>query len=251
MKPSEKSREISAAVEAAARTLADSADQLRFGGRTAFVYNPLDYAWESHAAYIRRYGAGSKRVLFLGMNPGPWGMAQTGVPFGEVSLVRDWLQIEANITGPQVQHPKRRIHGFDCSRSEVSGRRLWGLMRERFGTPDRFFQDHYVANYCPLIFLEEGGKNLTPDKLPATERENLFRICDSHLQEMVRCFHPDYVIGIGKFAAARSETALRESTDRPVVGSILHPSPASPLANRGWAEQVYRKLGEMGIWKEK
>ena len=186
------------------------------------------------------------------MNPGPWGMAQTGVPFGEVSIVRDWLRIEADISGPSIQHPKRPIQGFSCSRSEVSGRRLWGLMQERFGTPDRFFRYHYVANYCPLIFLEEGGKNLTPDKLPATEREELFEICDRHLQEIVRWFCPAYVIGVGKFAAARAETVLKELRDTPVpaVQSILHPSPASPLANRGWAEQAAGRLESLGIWNE-
>ena len=37
---------------------------------------------------------GRKEAVFLGMNPGLWGMAQTGVPFGTVSLVRDWMGIE-------------------------------------------------------------------------------------------------------------------------------------------------------------
>ena len=37
----------------------------------------------------------AKRVVFLGMNPGPFGMAQVGVPFGEVAAVRDWLRIDA------------------------------------------------------------------------------------------------------------------------------------------------------------
>jgi len=41
------------------------------------------------------------------MNPGPWGMAQTGVPFGEINAVKDWLGINAEVDKPQKQHPKR------------------------------------------------------------------------------------------------------------------------------------------------
>lgn len=268
MNHSDNEQSISTTVEQSARRLADRADALVFGGRTAYVYNPLQYAWAPHAAYIRTFGNSRKRVLFLGMNPGPWGMAQTGVPFGEITAVRTWLGIDNSVTGPVLQHPKKPIRGFNCTRSEVSGRRLWGLMQERFGSAQDFFADHYVANYCPLIFLEEGGKNLTPDKLPAAEREGLFEICDAHLRELVAFLQPEYVIGVGKFAAARAHAALSipaapedtpvspvtaatESGIRPlVIDSILHPSPASPLANRGWAPQVSQKLVTLGIWDQ-
>ena len=50
---------------------------LRFGGAVANVYNPLDYARIPHEEYLRRYAAGEKTAVFLGMNPGPFGMAQT------------------------------------------------------------------------------------------------------------------------------------------------------------------------------
>jgi single-strand selective monofunctional uracil DNA glycosylase len=137
----------------------------------ARVYNPLDYAWEPHQNYIARYGGGKKKVLFLGMNPGPWGMAQTGVPFGEVAAVRDWMGIGGRVDSPRgkglrEEHPKRRVEGFACPRSEVSGRRFWGLMAERFKTPAAFFKGHWVVNYCPLVFMTATGANLTPDKLP-------------------------------------------------------------------------------------
>ena len=58
------------------------------------------------------------------MNPGPWGMVQTGVPFGEVSLVREWLGIDATIRRPKVLHPDRPVEGFLCQRREVSGSRF-------------------------------------------------------------------------------------------------------------------------------
>ena len=153
-----------------ARRLSRAVQELDFGPPVSHVYNPLVYAWESHRTYLERYGQGRKEVIFLGMNPGPWGMAQTGVPFGEVGLVRDWLGIESAVAKPEREHPKRPVEGFDCRRSEVSGRRLWGWARERFGTPEQFFSRFFVANYCPLVFLEESGRNRTPDRLPAGAR---------------------------------------------------------------------------------
>jgi single-strand selective monofunctional uracil DNA glycosylase len=211
------------------------------------VYNPLDYAWKAHEEYLRRYGAGPKRVLFLGMNPGPFGMVQTGIPFGEVAAVRDWLGIRAAIGQPEREHGKRPIAGYACARSEVSGRRLWGLFRERFGTPEVFFREHFVANYCPLAFLESSGANRTPDKLLPAERTALFALCDAHAREMARVLEPEWVIGVGDFAAKRAVQALDGFGVK--IGRILHPSPASPKANLDWANLATGQLQALGIWK--
>ena len=173
---------------------------LSFSSPVAFVYNPLVYANEPHRLYLTKFGTGKKHVVFLGMNPGPWGMAQTGVPFGEVSFVRDWLKIEGTINHPQNEHPKRPVQGFECTRSEVSGRRLWSLLRDRFRTPEAFFRDHFIANYCPLLFMEESGKNLTPDKIQAAERNPLLRCCDNYLRQVIEILDPEWVVGIGLFA---------------------------------------------------
>src|SRR5947207_5677211 len=185
---------------AAARNLRDAVDRLTFAPPVTHVYNPLRYAWRAHELYLRRYGKTPKRVLFLGMNPGPFGMAQTGVPFGQVAAVRDWLGITAPIDRPPREHPKRPVTGFDCQRSEVSGERLWGLFAKRFGSPEKFFRDHMVVNYCPLAFIEESGRNRTPDKLPPRERAALFAACDIHLRETIRILKPEWLIGVGEFA---------------------------------------------------
>ncbi|MBI2567481.1 MAG: single-stranded DNA-binding protein [Candidatus Schekmanbacteria bacterium] len=219
---------------------------LCFGPPVTHVYHPLSYARAPWDAYCERYGVGPREVLLLGMNPGPFGMCQSGVPFGEVNLVRDWLGIQARVGKPPVEHPKRPVTGFACHRSEVSGARLWGWARDRFGTPDRFFRRFFVANYCPLVFMVESGANLTPDKLPSREREPLFAACDRALRRTVEHFDPRFVIGIGKFAAARSSAALGECPGR-VVGCVPHPSPASPLANGGWAALMDRALATLGV----
>lgn len=230
---------------AAAQSLSASLFTLRFSPPISHVYNPLCYAWPAHELYLRRYGASTRRVVFLGMNPGPFGMVQCGVPFGEVAAVRDWLGIEAEVHRPERENPRRPIEGFACSRSEVSGRRLWGLFRERFGDAEAFFAEHFVANYCPLAFFDQ-GRNLTPDKLPAGEAASLFLACDAHLRTLVSALHAEWVIGVGAFAATRAAKALLGTTVK--TGRVLHPSPASPLANRGWAEAARGQLVALGIW---
>jgi single-strand selective monofunctional uracil DNA glycosylase len=227
------------------RALAREVDRLTFGAPVTHVYNPLRYAAELHEAYLRRYGEGKKAVVLLGMNPGPFGMAQTGVPFGDVVVVRDWLGLAAAVGKPPHEHPSRPVHGLDCARSEVSGTRLWGWARERFGNPERFFERFFVVNYCPLAFLESSGRNRTPDKLPSAEQEPLFAACDEALRQIAAALQPRHVIGVGAFAEKRARLALAGT---PVeIGTILHPSPASPLANRGWADAAEKQLRACGI----
>ncbi len=233
------------AVEAA-KKLSRAVDKLSFAEPITHVYNPLNYAWKGHESYLEQHAGSLKKVVFLGMNPGPFGMAQTGVPFGEIELVRDWVGVNTPIKKPTIEHPKRPVDGFDCKRSEVSGRRLWGLFGERFGTAEAFFADHFVANYCPLVFMEASGRNRTPDKLPTSEVEALYNACDAHLRDLVNVLQPDWVIGVGAFAEGRAKAAL-DGLDLK-IGRILHPSPASPAANRGWGEQATRQLEALVIW---
>ena len=229
----------------AARNLSTALAPLPFTAPVAHVYNPLEYAWAPFEAYVRRYGEGRKRVIFLGMNPGPFGMAQIGVPFGEIAAVRDWLGINAPVGKPAHENPKKPVEGFACKRSEVSGARLWGLFRERFGTPEAFFAEHFVANYCPLAFFSE-GRNVTPDKLPATEMAPVSAACDAHLRAVVATTEAEWLIGIGAYAEAQAKRALAGMAVK--TGRILHPSPASPAANRGWAPQATAELVRQGIW---
>jgi single-strand selective monofunctional uracil DNA glycosylase len=225
--------------------LVEELNGLEFSPPVAYVYNPLVYARKPHDLYLTRYGAGPKEAVFVGMNPGPWGMAQTGVPFGEVGMVRDWLGIAAAVGRPAPEHPKKRVDGFSCRRSEVSGRRLWGLFRERYGEPGPFFARFFVLNYCPLLFIDAAGRNITPDKLQTAERHLLTEVCGRALRRSVECLRPGLVIGIGNFAARQAATALQ---GLPVpVGRIIHPSPASPAANRDWQKTALAQLRELGI----
>lgn len=230
---------------AISRRLARAVDSLAFAAPVTHVYDPLVYARAPHELYLERHARPGIEALLLGMNPGPFGMAQTGVPFGEVTLVREWLGIEAPVARPAREHPARPIEGFACARSEVSGARLWGWARARFGVPAEFFARFFVWNYCPLVFMEASGKNRTPDKLPAAERAALYAPCDAALHAIAELLRPTHVIGVGAFALARARASLEGS--RFELGTIPHPSPASPLANRGWAALAEAGLRRAGL----
>jgi single-strand selective monofunctional uracil DNA glycosylase len=235
----------SSALSAVSRRLSKRVAALDFKDPVAFTYNPLAYARAPHEAYLERFGAGTKEIVLLGMNPGPFGMAQTGVPFGDVGRVRDWLRIEGKVGKPELEHPARRVLGFACARGEVSGQRLWGWVQQRFETPERFFRRFFVVNYCPLAFLEASGKNRTPDRLPPEERSALFAACDAALREIIELLAPRHVVGIGAFAERRAREALVGAGVE--FSGILHPSPASPLANRNWAATIEAQLTAAGI----
>jgi single-strand selective monofunctional uracil DNA glycosylase len=226
-------------------TLNKSLECLRFGAPVTHVYNPHRYARRPWTQYIERYARPGVQAIFIGMNPGPWGMAQTGIPFGEIAAVRDWLVLDGPLHRPENEHPKRLVQGLDCARSEVSGRRVWGWAAENFASPDAFFEQFFIANYCPLSFMEESGRNRTPNKLPAEERTPLYAACDAFLRRLVDTLRPQMVIGIGAFAEERAREALGEQDV--AFGRILHPSPASPAANRGWAPQATAQLRALGF----
>lgn len=220
---------------------------LNFAAPVKYIYNPLQYAREPHDLYVSRFGNSRKKYLFMGMNPGPWGMVQTGVPFGEIAMVRDWLGITAAVGKPQHEHPKRRVEGFACGRSEVSGARLWGLFAQAFPQADEFFKDHYVVNYCPLVWMEDSARNRTPDKLPRAEMAPVQAACDAYVARHLHLMQPGVLVGIGAYAEACLQRIAAAGDWQGVIGRILHPSPASPAANRGWAASARQQLQALGL----
>jgi len=231
----------------AARELGVAVDRIKFTPPITHVYNPLDYARPAHEAYLKKFGNSRKRVVFLGMNPGPFGMVQTGVPFGEIAVVRAWMRLEAAIGKPRREHPKRPVKGFACPRSEVSGKRLWGLFADRFGSAENFFADYFVVNYCPLALFDRNGRNLTPDKLPARQAMPLFAVCDRHLRRAIEILQPEWLIGIGEFAGKRARLLLAEveaNRNPPLTppgrGTERRGRVRGSLPGRGWG-WVYRR----------
>jgi len=231
---------------AIAQTLSESLANLDWGSAVHYCYNPLEYAWSPFMQYLSRYGNATRRILFLGMNPGPFGMAQTGIPFGSIPAVRDWMQLDGSQIGrPATEHPKRPIEGFACHREETSGKRLWGLFQQRCGSADQFFTNHFVLNWCPLIFLSASGANLTPDKLPKSSLRVLEAHCDAALTRSIAILEPAALIGVGRFASLRLQSL---QLPIPLV-TIPHPSPANPQANRNWPQAVTAIMEQSGLWQ--
>lgn len=224
----------------------------------AYVYDPLVYAWPVYRQYVERFARAKKRVVFVGMNPGPWGMAQTGVPFGEVAAVTTWMKLSAPVGKPPREHPKRPVDGLRCTRSEVSGARLWGAIAAKHPSAKTFFDAPtraFVVNFCPLLFLEASGRNITPDKLSAAVRLPLEAACRAHLARVIASLQPEIAIGVGAYAAKQLRSALDDVdgvddatiASTPRWGVLPHPSPASPAANRGWTEMARAALQKLHI----
>ncbi len=247
----------------AARRLSSVCDEaiprLEEGGHVAHATNPLDYAWPHHEQYLEQWGDLGAKTLLLGMNPGPWGMAQSGVPFGATEVAKTFLKIEPRtLTTPPNAHPKRPIVGLSLERQEVSGRRLWELMESLYGSPEVTFSTLFVVNHCPLLLLGERGQNITPDKLPKALIEPVLKACDEHLREVVKILGITRIVGIGTYAEKRARLAFNAGKKGPGtttdgrdvdITTCWHPSPASPLANRNegadWRENVTNVLKEM------
>ena len=201
-------------------------------GSVDVCYNPLDYAWDVHEAYLRRMGGSGARTVVLGMNPGPHGMGQMGIPFAATSVVRDLLGITGIPVGqPEPADSRRPVVGLEYPREEVSGTRLWGLLSEHYGDAGAIASRVFLVNHCPLmLFSGPRATNITPDKVGGKRARALLERCDQHLREVVAALDGQRVIGVGKFAESRARSALADEAVG-VVG-CWHPSPASPLANR-------------------
>lgn len=202
-----------------------------------YVYNPTEYASEPNELYYRKYCRTPKKLLFVGMNPGPFGMCQTGVPFGDTNWVKNWLQIEGNVSKPPVECPDRIISGFSCTRKEQSGDRLWKFVSDLCGTPDKFFENSFVHNYCPLAFMGPGGKNLTPAEIKDCKELEL--ICDKFYWDVLNALQPEIIISIGRYIEKRTKLTLRSVNANIPVICLPHPSPRT-VGNHNWPEKAQK-----------
>ena len=209
----------------------------------AHVTNPLDYAWAYHEQFLDKWSGFGAKTLLLGMNPGPYGMAQTGVPFGATAMAREILQIEERqVITPEGAHPKRPIEGLSMERQEVSGTRFWSMLSDHYGSTEAIFSNIFVVNHCPLLILAETGRNVTPVDLPKSIIEPVLKACDRTLESVVNIMGIDSVVGVGNYAKKRAQSVLNDVD----IDAMWHPSPASPLANRNggadWRANAISKI---------
>jgi len=213
-----------------------------------YISNPIDHAHQPHKMFLEKYLDGEKSVLFLGMNPGPWGMCQTGVPFGDIMSCESFLGIVAEVNKcVPGQHPKRPILGFSCKRKEVSGSRFWTFFKSICGRPENFFKSCFVLNYCPLAFMKDSGKNIGAAELSKELRDQVNQACDVALHRILGLLNVKLVVGVGKFAEGRAKSVIKEYDLDISVGNLMHPSPINPAANKGWDKIAYTTLQDLGL----
>ena len=197
------------------------------------------------------------------------------MPFGDTVMVKEWLKIEGVVHKPTCEHPKRVVEGLDCKRREVSGMRFWTLFDRLCSSPEQFFKHCYVHNYCPLSFMEESGKNVTPPSMKRAVRSQLEAACDRALSETVLLFQPSIIVGVGQYAETCARRAVKSAFTKVVdseeseeatetssskqegdcmgkeicVCSIPHPSPRNAKANKDWYSSATESLERHGVLK--
>jgi len=174
------------------------------------VKNPYAYAFEPYSNFVRKYLNGKKDVLFLGMNPSPSDMGRNGIPFGDIDFVVEWLGVTGRVSLPNL-NPMCSFSMNDLSESrsenaECDGKALWSLIQELTITPESFFANCFVHNFCPLLFTKD-GKNVTPEDLEdPDDKSNLEQICGRYLQKTLKLLDPRIIIAVGTYAKTQAFT---------------------------------------------
>lgn len=266
------------------RDLAAVLDTFRHPAGVSHVYNPLSYMATAHEAWLSRYvqygecdevAVTPSPYLILGMNPGPWGMVQTGVPFGDVPNagkligVRDGstpftAQIPCGVSLPAIfkpqldgiqLHPKRPVQGFACTRVEASGDRLWGGLATVWGLLDAVLDDCFAMNYCPLAYFSgEAGENVTPEAFikagPYRDEayaQELDDVCGAYLRTVMRAMDTKVVLAIGRYAERKAKIAASMVANKPAVVYLTHPSPLATRNAEQWAEMARTTMQAAGV----
>lgn len=237
----------------ATKTLNERFQELTFNEKVETYYNPLTYALPVHEAYLNKFGNEPKQAFFLGMNPGPWGMAQTGIPFTDPYIARDWMDLPQKSVGtPKNEREDRPVKGWESERKEASGQRLHGYFRRLYGSLESFFEIGIVQNYCPLVMYANDGTNLTPEDLLKDDREKIFKACGPYIEQLLHFYEPEVLVGIGRFGQRRLANVADLSQEE--VFYLPHPSPASPIATRNggdyWRNLVKETLEEAGLYEK-
>ena len=238
---------------------------LRLGRETSWrVWNPGRYGERWHRRFRETYPPGPNPVLLLGLNPGPYGMGQTGIPFTDIRrLESDLPELAARLRtdGESIGLPglappdlRRRLDRT----FESSSIRVYRFLRLAGGSAGAGWRRVVAANPCPMLFME-GTVNRTPADLRRALRKRGGRLervtarleeCDQLrrecAREAVRVLEPRGVILLGRNI---QEALAGDPSLGAVPGGVLaweHPARAVPDA---WAGGLVRAVRRRGWWK--
>jgi single-strand selective monofunctional uracil DNA glycosylase len=222
------------------------------------VLNPGRYGERWHARFRRAYPMSPRPLLVFGLNPGPYGMAQTGVPFTDLKRLESalpglWKDLVASgepVTRPGLAPPSLARH---LTRTfESSSVRVYRFLERAYGRPELALREVVFVNPCPLLFIDpETGANRTPADLPralrarkAAELVHAFEeLRRATVLEAVAELEPRGAILLGRDVAAAVGEALRAALGARSVVEWEHPARAVPETwSRGLADEL-RKRG--------
>ncbi|XP_037927861.1 single-strand selective monofunctional uracil DNA glycosylase-like [Teleopsis dalmanni] len=209
------------------------------------IYNPVEYAADLHCEYLRKYLDRPKRVVFLAVHPEQNGMAQTGVPFGNVSTVRDMMKLCGEVKQPNRLHPKHPVLGLNCHINEPSGVRFWGLMDKIAGSLDTFSEQCFVHTFCPLLFFNEYGRTIEPCVLPFEIKYPMRDLLVEALCKEMKLVQPEIIVVTGNYVyngLQRSELYAK------TLLVMTNPHPWVPN-NHNWVRRSERWLYQYDIVK--
>ncbi len=228
------------------------------------IWNPGLYGETWHARFRRLYRPGQHPLVVFGLNPGPYGMAQTGIPFTDirrlVSALPD-LAAELRGRGERVEPPGLAPPGLRpyLSRSfESSAVRVYRFLKKGWGGAERGWTEVVVANPCTLLFIDPAeGKNRTPAdlaraaRLRGSGRDQVRELVESFGRIRIRCavesieaLSPRGAILLGKDVQAALGPALRRILGEARVIPWEHPARAVP---ESWASGLLSALRRRGL----
>jgi single-strand selective monofunctional uracil DNA glycosylase len=228
------------------------------------IWNPGLYAASWHALFRKEYPASAGCILVFGLNPGPYGMAQTGIPFTDLKRLREHLPRLAkglerrgcSLAG--VGLAPRSLRPYLSRTFESSAVRVYRFLSRGWGSAEDGWRSVVVANPCSLLFMDAAGENRTPaDLVGAVSRRTGSLVAARRLRERcnalrrlaareaVRVLSPRGVVLLGKDAQRAMQTGIA-----PLLGpdSILgweHPARAVPDR---WAMGLLEEIKRRG-WK--
>lgn len=216
------------------------------------VYNPLSYAWQLHQRYLRRFvtqgpqteppfevgGMGpsvstqQRRVLFIGMNPGPFGMMQTGCPFGDKVSARQLgglpgvplsdRHTESLDLSKLTTLKARRTQGFGIKQRETSGQRFWEGMTELWPLTS-IGRARVTAGGAPIVLFDE-----EPDRRAAMSTDPIeVMLCDCFVMNYSPLCFIDSATGKNVIPEKLSAEYQR------IMGEICDPYLASVILDMG------------------
>jgi single-strand selective monofunctional uracil DNA glycosylase len=217
------------------------------------VLDPGRYGERWHHRFRRCYPVGPRPLLVFGLNPGPYGMAQTGVPFTDLKrlefhlprLWRELLAAREPVALPGLAPPSLRP--FLTRTFESSSVRVYKFLERAFGSAEQAFRRVAFVNPCPLLFIDRAtGENRTPADLPRAA-PRLMREFDAlrrtTVLEAVSELEARGAVLLGKDVARAAAPALRAALPADSVLEWEHPARAVPET---WARGLHESLAARG-----